>query len=769
MIVDSQAYWISFLQVFFAAAALLVFFPMVLWRKYLRGKPYAFRFVFCVLTQNAFLVNLVLLLGYFNACNRWTVGFSLAAYYMLISWTFSDRRNLERWRRRHKTFTQVLRGTKKLSSLSRLVWLEFKKHAAGLWYRPLWQHIRAHCLEYLLLAAASCYTAWFMAHNTLTYHSVQFSDIPVHQSWIYALSHGTLFSDGIYPFGMHAVAYLIHSLFGLDLREVLLYFGVFQTVLLLLITYIFARELFRFKGSALLALICFALLVNQGRFAASLPQECGMFAVSGAAYCLLRFLRTPLAERTVPGDGRLRRFFRINQYLAHRFWTTDALLFMLSVSLCIAYHFYTAIAACMLVFTMLLSHGARMVRKRYWVPVIVSGTLGVMIAVLPFAACYARGIPFQESMQWALTVMSGEEWHGSDANYQDQLEKALEGSLVGGKAEETPEPDATDAAVEEPTPMTLREKVLFVYRSVYNFALLSLFGGDLTQILMFAIAIGLLCTLAFLPFERTRLYALGYASMLLYTILMMIMGAAQSLGIPEVIAAARASTFLEPYLGIVYLIPLDSALGFVEGYGSLTWRRARTVISAVLCAALTLLIFRQNWVHSYFDVNLAYYNEPDYLTKKIRQQYPKGSFTIVSTTDEYYQVVDYGYHENLSKFMNMVNGNEAYYTIPTEYVFFFIEKKVLDDFYFGSVEVSPEYAQKDFVYMASTQDYYFQRAVLESQAYYWARSFAKIYPDSFKIIFEDSIYICYMAKQNPYSLYDFRIDYLGEAQAEGAQ
>ena len=71
-----------------------------------------------------------------------------------------------------------------------------------------------------------------------------------------------------------------------------------------------------------------------------------------------------------------------------------------------------------------------------------------------------------------------------------------------------------------------------------------------------------------------------------------------------------------------------------------------------------------------------------------------------------------------------------------------------------------EYASKDFVYFASNSDYYYQRAVLESQAYYWANAYRKLYPNEMRVFFENDLYIVYLLEQNPYYLNNFQIDYL---------
>jgi hypothetical protein len=62
--------------------------------------------------------------------------------------------------------------------------------------------------------------------------------------------------------------------------------------------------------------------------------------------------------------------------------------------------------------------------------------------------------------------------------------------------------------------------------------------------------------------------------------------------------------------------------------------------------------------------------------------------------------------------------------------------------------------------MEDVQDYYYQRAVIESKAYFWAKKFHEMYPKNFKVYFENDIYIVYLMEQNTYFPYDLQIDYL---------
>lgn len=778
MMIDKAAYVLSLIQVLSGAAFLIILLPLYVWRNYLKDKSYIFHFVFIVLVQNGFLINLVLFLGFLGICNRFTVLLGMAAFYIPISWHFSDKQFFYRWQRRLGSLIRVIYGKKPFSILRREIGGWFLKNWRQIMAWPLWQHMRQNLLEYLFLLGAVIYNIWFLSYNVLEFHSYQFSDISVHQSWIHALGKGTLFVDGIYPFGMHAIIYLIHRLFFLDLREVLLYFGVFQTILLMLSIHFLARNLFHWKYGAFVATICFSLLLNQGRYAAALPQECGVFALVLAGWCLVQFFRTPLEEHMVEKkhmvekDLRARWLFNIKPRLNRRYLKTDLLLFMLAVSLTIDYHFYTAIAACVLVLSFFAAYFFQMIKKQYWVPLIVAGILGVILAVGPLMACYAKGIPFQESMEWAMSVIRGEKWEGSESDYQEQLE-SFRGETEGSQGENNEnskggemKPEEMPGARSGVKGKSFSEKLFFYYNAVYDFSRIVMFGDELTDVLVVCSVLVVVCGGLLLFFRQTRLDGAGYFAILFYVVIIGIMGAAQTLDIIDIIGSSRAMTFAEPFLGIIYAIPLDFVFRFLNCYKNNIYQRLLTFVSVALCIGLAYITFQQGWVHDFFDIAPAYYNESDYLVKQIRKNYKSKTFTIVSPVEELYQVIDYGYHENLSKFVNMVNGKEKEYKIPTQYIFFFIEKRVLDDYYYGSVDVSPEYAREEFIYFASSQDYYFQRAVLESKAYYWALEFQKMYPNSFKIYFENDIYVAYVLKQNPYSLYNLQIDYLPKGVCE---
>lgn len=761
MIVDTNAYILSMIKVLLCCIIRDFLIPLLVWRNYLKNKSYSYRFWFCVITQAALLINLVLLLGFLKICNRYTILGSMGIVYFLIYWNYSDRKFFRSCRDCPRIIYNAYREDRLIKTIGREAANRIRKFSGVVRRLPVFGYLRRNWLNVIGVTVLVVYNIWFLTHNVMLYHCYQFSDIPVHQSWIYNLEHGTLFSDGIYPFGMHAMVYIIRVIFRLNLREIMLYAGAYQTVLLVIGQYFLAKEIFHAKYSPLAVILIFSLMLNQGRYAASLPQEAGMYAVIGLAYFMMRYLHEDRKKFILEGDTRLRSFFRINSYINRRYINSDALLLMLCVALVITYHFYTAFAAVFLVFAIGLPYIFKVLKKQYIIPLMFCGIMGAVIAVLPFGACLAKGIPFQESMKWATTVMSGREWKGSDADYQTKLAAAqgvdrLDSDLSGSDKTDT---EKKKVKVDY-SKMTPKEIIRYFYKSIFSFGDVAMFGGDATRMMFNCMLLGFLCAVLMLFAKKTRGYGHDYHALILYMMILCIVGAAASLGIPELIAAARASTFAEPFVGLIYMLPVDFVFRMLSRLKNRNFQGVLNILSAATCVGAVLLIYTSGCYHAFFDVNQAYYNEAEYVLRHIKQSYAKNTYTIVSPTEEYYDVLDYGYHTELSELINMVNGNQMEFTFPTEYVFFFIEKRVLLDYYYGSTDVHLKYAAKKFTYMANSQDYYFQRAIIESQAYYWAQKFQQIYPRNFKIFYEDNIYVVYKLEQNTYYPYSMQVDYL---------
>lgn len=758
LLIDSKFYLLSMLSVYAVIIFLVLLLPLFMWRRYLRGKSMIYRFLFCVITQTCYLTNLVLLLGFFNIANKYTLIGGIIIEYLIIRWKTYGKFKPAKERVSFRTAKNRLaaNGFREVTGWVRRKLLDAYMGLRGFRKWEIWGWCLRNWFSLAVLGAALVYNAAFINHNVLSVgHGYQFSDIPVHLSWVYGLEHGTLFIDGIYPFYMHCMIYLIRALSGIHIRECILYYGGFQTLLLMLTSYCFSRKLFCNKYLALMPTVLFSILLRQGRYGASLPQECGMFAAMCVGYFILEFMQSKRKPHNVESDTKRKKFFRIGQYLYRYHLTTDLLLVALSVTLVIGYHFYTAIATIFLVIGFGAAYLPKLWRKERWVPLMTAGIVGAMLAVIPFAACLAKGIPFQESMAWATSVITGETWvNNEESSYKDMFND-FAGNTDGSEqsAEET-------SAEEEPVKAkkSMAERAALLGQAVENSDVL-MFGDGSAKLMILCMAICAVFAVLSLVIKPFREPAMSYLTLCVYGIAIMLLGQAELLDIIELFDNARASVFIQPFLVIIYTIPVDIALRTLSLVPLKIVKRTVSVLAVAAAAFAGYWCVDNGYLHNYFDLNAQYYNDCDYVLKHIRESFPEKSFNVISPTDDIYATVDEGFHTEISQMMHMVDGGEKEFVIPSEYCFFFVEKKVLQDYTYGSVMVNPEQADTNMLYRASSQDYYYQRLAIESKAYYWAQEMLRLYPNNFTVYFENDILVVYLLRQNTNYPFSLKIDY----------
>ena len=477
-----------------------------------------------------------------------------------------------------------------------------------------------------------------------------------------------------------------------------------------------------------------------------------MFAIPPMAYYMLRYLETKRMPHRVENDSKLRSFIRFNQYLSRKWINFDIFMLMISVSLIIAFHFYTAIAAIVLAGVIAGAYFFRFFRKQYFVPIITAAVVGVVIAVAPFVLCFASGIPFHGSMDWAMSVINGTTWEGTGSDYLATIQD--ENDINSDQSEENEK-----AVSLFQRGLNIREMLAAFYETMRDYMAAYILNPALTKLLIPCTGIGFALGLLMLAFRRTRLQLFRYAMIVIYCMIINCMGAAGGLGFVVIFDSMRASVFEQPFVFFMLAIPLDAVFGLMGQWKNQVFQRALAVLCTAACISAGYWMVDRGMLHHFFDVNLAYYNESDYLIKAIRRQYPSYQYTIVSPTDEYYAVVVDGYHTEISEFVNMIDKQEKVFKFPTPYVFFFVEKYTLQDYFKGRAYVDAGTAKETFQYRASTQDYYYQRNVIESKAYYWAQKCMQVYPDRMRVFFEDDIYVAYLLTQDVNYPLDLQLDY----------
>ena len=263
----------------------------------------------------------------------------------------------------------------------------------------------------------------------------------------------------------------------------------------------------------------------------------------------------------------------------------------------------------------------------------------------------------------------------------------------------------------------------------------------------------------------------------------MILYAAPFLGLPEIIAGARLCLTEQVLLLSMMALPADEVL-FAIGRKKMAY--ILPYLSVLGVAAIYAGTNYFGVYHSYLYYELTRYNSVVNLTNRIASEYPKQRYTIISTTDEIYQVIESGWHEEILGFYYK-SKLEKYY-IPTEYLFFYVEKNPIQyaqyHFFAGprwlaqkkysqyykysnavisegsaikSSKISEDVLGEPLTDMGKASDAYSNlknRTILESELYFWCQDFKARLPYEIQVYYEDEDVVCYMIKQNPEHLYN---------------
>ena len=200
------------------------------------------------------------------------------------------------------------------------------------------------------------------------------------------------------------------------------------------------------------------------------------------------------------------------------------------------------------------------------------------------------------------------------------------------------------------------------------------------------------------------------------------------------------------------------------------------VILGIYVGAIMLGSYR-----GFLFYELSRYSAAVNVTNSIIDTFPEHSYTIVSPTEELYPVIQYGWHEELLTFIE--ESEQGDYTIPTENVFIYIEKRPLiyaqrhffdGPFWLGEekyssqflrhsgravskspeikkIQISEAEAQKDLPEAYNPWLLYKKaesRVIIESKAFEWCQRFMEKYPSAMNVFYEDDDFVCYFFKQD---------------------
>lgn len=620
-------------------------------------------------------------------------------------------------------------------------------------------------------------------------------DMYVHHAWIYGLKEGNIFSAGVYPEAMHCFIYSMDVLFGISIYSCLLFLGEIHVAALLVAVYCLFREILKSRYTVYLILaafltidvVCIDEIYGMARLQYTIPQEFGLYTLFLCTLYLIRFLK----RENKGFDGNL-------------------FLFMTSLAASLAIHFYVTIMAFFLCASFAVFGLNQIFRKKNFGVLVTAVILGVVISTLPMVLAFASGIPLQGSLNWGMNIINGTDTkEGRSQAVQTSTGESTE-AMTGITAEKGSENasslpsqsqlDSQQGTVIEmesstnvpKTPLVKRvaDAVIRSLKLVYQYGYVQLYGRSRAGWLLRFTIIAAILTLVNVVISIVRLKKISfsmYAGITTASFLFMLLYAAPFLGLPEIIAGARLCLPEQILLLAMMAIPADELFFLLEK------TKAGHFVPQISLAGVLAIYAGTNYFgvfHGYLYYELTRYNAAVELTSEIMDAYPQYSYTIISTTEELYQSVEDARHEEILDFYN--KSQLVDYYIPTEYLFFYIEKNPIyyAQYHFFSgprwlaqdkytkyyeystavlsigdgiehSEISEEAVGESLLTTSKASDAYsviINRTILESEMYHWCQEFKTRLPNEIKVYYEDENFICYVVKQNPAHLYNLNLE-----------
>lgn len=792
-----MSYWIvEFIKVLSGYIFLMYLWPSVIFRKKLSGKSLTFQFAFCS-TVSILLSNTIILgLGLFHILNEGIVRWiSYGTFFLSI---FKEK-ELRRYIFAH--IKRTLSGTqgwkllifRQAESLKIIIVNSFQQ---------LNKKIKGRRIEYGILFVLIVFAVAYFSYGAFQCHSYGWGDMYVHHAWIYGLKEGKIFSAGIYPEAMHCFIYCMNDLFGISVYSCMMFLGEIHVSALLLAIYCFLREVMKSKYTVYLVLaafltidmVCVDEIYGMSRMQYTIPQEFGLYTQFLCALYLVRFLRRN------PEEGKAKR----------KVWNDDLFLFMTSLAASLAIHFYVTMMAFFLCAAIAIFGIVKVFKKENFKSLVIAVLAGMIISAAPMVLAYASGIPLQGSLNWGMNVMNGTDTkegrtqqaqsiaseNNAETSSQNESESQSSESIQQESgvqssqsvtSEEKQQTETNDALEQEQTSQKKSRKTIGEYiKMVYKYGYAQLYGDTRAKWLLgFTLIAGILSVINWiitairfrkLPFEL-------YLGITAASVIFMILYAAPFLGLPEIIAGARLCLTEQVLLLSMMALPADEVL-FAIGR-----RKMACILPYLSVLGVAAIYAGTNYFgvyHGYLYYELTRYNSVVNLTNRIASEYPKQRYTIISTTDEIYQVIESGWHEEILDFYYK-SKLEKYY-IPTEYLFFYVEKNPIQyaqyHFFAGprwlaqkkysqyykysnavisegsaikSSKISEDVLGEPLTDMGKASDAYSNlknRTILESELYFWCQDFKARLPYEIQVYYEDEDVVCYMIKQNPEHLYN---------------
>ena len=669
---------------------------------------------------NCFVViMLVFLLAFLNILNVFTLLAGILLLILCCLFIFKRENTMRKLDSMLRIFAQFTQGFYS----GKIIWRRFFSaltKGIGRFFIFIFRNI----VDVLVFCGVFGYAIWYRCYHALTQLQYGVPDGYVHTMWVKMLEQGEIFTNGVYPFGMHNIIYAVKALFGLNMVTLMRDFGVFVGLIVVIMLYLFLRTVFRSKTAANLAFIfyclCDAIIVEAvKRQMYTIPQELGMIFIFPCGY-----------------------FF--NKYLNQR-QTRDLIIFSLCFSLTLLIHFYLTIIAGIICACILLVNIHNLFKRGVFLRLLLAGVISVVVAFLPLGVGLMSGLQWEKSMTYATDVIEGTAETSAGSN-------AIADEYFSGQ-------------------ISFREAF---EHSINDFFPIKWFWYLMAATLLSCIYF---IWMLFYKDERERIRIIF--SMVLFVGIIVFISIAPIFGLPLLMELNRSCAFFAYGCVVVLAVPVDMIAFILR---KKTWTRAAFgVVAAALYLSFAYYLFGMgrymrlgySFQMQYKGCVQAYY--------QIVSQMPQDNWTIVSPTEETCMVIGDGYHYELRDFIIEMEdySEKSKIYIPTTNVFVYVEKSPLDFnrhlFYSQPLPedtpmVTWEEAQKPIELPPdATLGYPYvehsMRRIIESKAYYWAQKYREYFPNEMRVFYEDEQIVVYHIVQNINMPNNFAINYGGNVHA----
>lgn len=713
---------LSYIILIFGLASIML--KRVVWVKSVSNKILLY-----FIAGNFYVINIVFLLLFFKCTSRMITIVVLLAGAVGIQYFLDKTLFKKTIRSRVKVFAHLSEGL--------YGWNFFRKGKIEHLQEKIKKNIillRSRFLEIILFITCIAIHAYYIGYRFIDTSGFGMYDELVHLTWIQKMLQGEIFSDGVYPFGMHNVIYAVIKVFGIEALTVSRYFGFIIMMCSVVMLYFFLKKICRSKYTPLLGLFLYVasnlfvtLDVNNqpitlsiwNRMPYAIPDQFGMVFLYPVCIYLYQYIQSKKQK--------------------------DLIIFGISFALTLYIHYYVTIIAMLLCLCIGLIRIDKIIKEKKLVKIIICGLISTIIGVLPIGIGIASGNELQGSLDWAISVMT-------DTSDQNQ---------------ENSESEITEKDKDLDSRGTLKNIIINLLK-IKNKTLNYLAYQQVFTIMILCMLLILVNTLMRIIFSEMKQQTYLQFSVVMYVSILMVLLTSEELGLPQLMEASRISVYLAYAIPLLLCIPLEVIYEIFE-LRKISTTISESVVVLALSFVIVSIMYSGNYKRQFNQYRVLQTDSSVEVIYDIIKKYENYSWTIVSVVDEYSMILDIGWHYELLDFLREVDTTTNV-NFPTENIFFFIEKRPINYGYWTVIgkdrDKSPNITEED-AKMAITEkhidrpsEYYIEeRRPIMAKAYYWAKKYKKYFPNEMTIYYEDDDFICYHLKQEPYYLNNLVIDY----------